>query len=145
MNQCQPSQGTSRERTTARQDSKGEREDSAQGSTVIWWTSHVDAWVSGSFGAAHHCDHQSTSDGLSLLFWTIYWNPIYSAHWRIGAGAELYQRQDGKSRLTAFGSRTLTTAKRNCHLYSSKLEFLALKWAITELSILCARFDSVHR
>ena len=34
--------------------------------------------------------------------------------------------------MIAFRSRTLTAAKRNCHLHSSKLEFLALKWAILE-------------
>ena len=49
-----------------------------------------------------------------------------------GPGAALYQRQDGKSRVVAFGSPTLTTAERNYHLNSSKLKFLALKWAITE-------------
>lgn len=32
----------------------------------------------------------------------------------------------------AYGSRTLTTAEKNYHLHSGKLEFLALKWAITE-------------
>ena len=47
-----------------------------------------------------------------------------------GLGAALYQRQDGKLRV--IGSRTLTIAEKNYHLHSSKLEFLALKWAITE-------------
>lgn len=49
-----------------------------------------------------------------------------------GLGAALYQRQEGKLRVIAFGSCTLTAAERNYHLHSSKLEFLALKWAITE-------------
>ena len=49
-----------------------------------------------------------------------------------GLGGALYQRQDGKLRVIAYGSRTLTAAVRNYHLHSSKLEFLALKWAITE-------------
>ena len=49
-----------------------------------------------------------------------------------GLGGALYQRQDGKLRVIAYGSRTLTAAERNYHLHSSKLEFLALKWAITE-------------
>ena len=44
----------------------------------------------------------------------------------------LYQRQEGKLRVIAFASRMLTAAERNNHLHSSKLEFLALKWAITE-------------
>ena len=49
-------------------------------------------------------------------------------------GAALYQMQDGKFRVIAFVSRTLTATERNFHLHSSKLEFLALKWAITEQS-----------
>ena len=49
-----------------------------------------------------------------------------------GLGAALYQRQGGKLRVIAFGSCTLTAAERNYHLHSSKLEFLAMKWAITE-------------
>ena len=49
-----------------------------------------------------------------------------------GLGGALYQRQDGKLRVIAYGSRTVTAAERNYHLHSSKLEFLALKWAITE-------------
>ena len=49
-----------------------------------------------------------------------------------GLGGALYHRQDGKLRVIAYGSRTLTAAERNYHLHSSKLEFLALKWAITE-------------
>lgn len=44
----------------------------------------------------------------------------------------LYQQQDGKLRAIAYGSRTLSTSERNYHLHSGKLEFLALKWAITE-------------
>lgn len=49
-----------------------------------------------------------------------------------GLGAVLYQRQEGKLRVIAYGSRTLTPAERNYHLHSGKLEFLALKWAICE-------------
>ena len=48
-----------------------------------------------------------------------------------GLGAVLSQKQeDGQFHLVAYGSRALTTHKKNYH--SMKLEFLALKWAITE-------------
>lgn len=49
-----------------------------------------------------------------------------------GVGAVLYQCQDSALRVIAYGSRTLTAAERNDRLHSGKLEFLALKWAITE-------------
>ena len=49
-----------------------------------------------------------------------------------GLGAAVYQRQDGKLRVIALGSRTLTAVERNYHLHSRKLEFVVLKWAITE-------------
>ena len=49
-----------------------------------------------------------------------------------GLGAVLYQRQDGKMRVTGYGSRSLTKAERNYHLHSGKLEFLALKWAVCQ-------------
>ena len=31
-----------------------------------------------------------------------------------------------------YASRTSTPAEKNCHLHSEKLEFLALKWSVTE-------------
>ena len=43
----------------------------------------------------------------------------------------LYQDQDnGTTRFIAYASRTLSKSERKYH--SHKLEFLALKWAITE-------------
>ena len=48
-----------------------------------------------------------------------------------GLGAVLSQKQDDRCyHPVAFGSRTLTSSEQNYH--SSKLEFLALKWSITE-------------
>ena len=48
-----------------------------------------------------------------------------------GLGAVLSQKQDdGHYHPVAFGSRALTPSEQNYH--SSKLEFLALKWSITE-------------
>jgi transposase InsO family protein len=49
---------------------------------------------------------------------------------QIGLGAVLCQRQDGKLKVVAYGSRTLTKAEAKYH--ATKLEFLALKWAVTE-------------
>ena len=48
----------------------------------------------------------------------------------LGLGCILYQKQQGKMRVIAYGSRTLDKAESNYH--PSKLEFLALKWAVTE-------------
>ncbi|PIK37506.1 hypothetical protein BSL78_25661 [Apostichopus japonicus] len=47
-----------------------------------------------------------------------------------GLASVLYQRQEGKLRAIAFASRTLSPAEKNYH--SNKLEFLALKWSITD-------------
>lgn len=49
-----------------------------------------------------------------------------------GLGAVLYQRQNEKLVVIAYGSRTLTAPEKNYHLHSGKLEFLAMKWAICE-------------
>ena len=50
-----------------------------------------------------------------------------------GLGAVLSQEQEGRRRPVAFASRGLKTTERNMNNYSSmKLEFLALKWAVTE-------------
>ncbi|CAB3997564.1 Hypothetical predicted protein [Paramuricea clavata] len=47
-----------------------------------------------------------------------------------GLGAVLYQEQNRKLRVIAYGSRALTAAEKNYHIHSGKLEFLAMKWAI---------------
>ena len=49
-----------------------------------------------------------------------------------GLGAVLYQTQEGVDRVISYGSRTLSEAEKNYHLHSGKLEFLALKWAVTQ-------------
>ena len=49
---------------------------------------------------------------------------------RMGLGTVLYQTQEGKKRVIAYASRTLShsEARNPAH----KLEFLALKWALTD-------------
>lgn len=47
-----------------------------------------------------------------------------------GIGAVLYQEQEGVKRVIAYASRGLSKSERNYPTH--KLEFLALKWAITE-------------
>ena len=44
----------------------------------------------------------------------------------------LYCTSDRILRVIGYGSRTMTLAEKNYKLHSGKLEFLALKWAITE-------------
>ena len=48
----------------------------------------------------------------------------------VGLGAILYQEKDDVVKVLGYGSRTLKPAEKRYH--SSKLETLALKWAITE-------------
>jgi hypothetical protein len=47
-----------------------------------------------------------------------------------GLGAVLYQEQDGKERVIGYASRSLSSSERNYPVH--KLEFLALKWAVTD-------------
>ena len=48
-----------------------------------------------------------------------------------GLGAILYQKQDEKMCVIGYGSRTLNKSESKYH--ATKLEFLALKWAVTEV------------
>jgi hypothetical protein len=47
-----------------------------------------------------------------------------------GLGAILYQEIEGKKRVIAYASRGLSSSERNYPVH--KLEFLALKWAVTK-------------
>ena len=49
-----------------------------------------------------------------------------------GLGAVLYQRQGKELRVIAYASRSLSPTEKKYNLHSGKLEFLALKWAVTE-------------
>ena len=57
---------------------------------------------------------------------------LYADASQQGLGAVLCQNHDGNVRVIGYGSRSLLKADRNYHLYSGKLEFLALKWADCE-------------
>ena len=48
----------------------------------------------------------------------------------LGLGAILYQEQDKEKRVIAYASRTLSSSEKNYPAH--KLEFLALKWAVTD-------------
>ena len=49
-----------------------------------------------------------------------------------GLGSVLYQKQEGVDRVIGFASRTLSDSEKRYHFHSGKLEFLALKWSVTE-------------
>lgn len=58
---------------------------------------------------------------------------FYTDASKCGLGAVLNQVQDGGERVIAYASRSLHPTEKNDANYSSfKLEFLALKWAVTE-------------
>ena len=47
-------------------------------------------------------------------------------------GAILHQKQSDVMQVIAYALRTLTPAKKNYYLHSGKLEFLPLKWTVTD-------------
>ena len=47
-------------------------------------------------------------------------------------GVVLYQKQNDQLCVIAYASRTVTFAEQNYYMHSGKLEFLALKWAISD-------------
>ena len=49
-----------------------------------------------------------------------------------GLGAVLYQNQEAVTRVIAYASRALSPPEKRYHLHAGKLEFLAVKWAITD-------------
>ena len=49
-----------------------------------------------------------------------------------GLGAVLYQQQEEDLRVISYASRTLTETEQNYFYHSGKLEFLALKWSVTD-------------
>ena len=51
----------------------------------------------------------------------------------LGLGAILYQRhEEGRLKVVAYASRSLSPAEKNYHLHSGKLEFMAAKWSISD-------------
>jgi len=48
----------------------------------------------------------------------------------LGLGAVLYQEQDNQKRVVAYANRGLSKSEKNYSIH--KLEFIALKWAVTE-------------
>ena len=87
---------------------------------------------------------QTHADSLNILIERITSQPIlayprynepfivHTDACQVGLGAVLYQKQSDVMRVIAYVSRTLTPAEKNYHLHSGKLEFLALKWAVSE-------------
>ena len=57
-------------------------------------------------------------------------------------GAVLCLTQDEKLEVISYASRTFVPAEKNYHLLSGKLEFLALKWAITDRFYDCFLYGS---
>ena len=70
---------------------------------------------------------------MPVLAYADYTKPfkVHTDAFEIGLGAILYQDQeDGTTRVIAYASRSLSKLEKQYH--ASKLEFLCLKWAITD-------------
>ena len=57
---------------------------------------------------------------------------LYCDASKLGLGAVLCKKQDHKLKVISYASRTLMPVEKNYHLYSGKLKFLVLKWAVTD-------------
>ena len=104
---------------------RSKKKNSAPSSTPIKWQEH----------------HQDILDGLidtlaspQVMAYPEFQAPfcLYTDASQEGLGAVLTQIKEGENKVIGYGSRTLTPAEHNYNLHSGKLEFLALKWAITE-------------
>ena len=76
---------------------------------------------------------KETCTNTSILAYANYKKPFHlnTDASKKGLGAVLYQQQDdGTFRVIAYASRPLSKTKRNYD--ANKLEFLALKWSITQ-------------
>ena len=91
--------------------------------TFVEWTEAVDS----AFG---HLKKLCTS--TPILAYPDYKLPfvLHTDSSSEGLGAVLYQKQDGKLRVIAYASRSVS--KSESHYPAHKLEFLALKWAVCE-------------
>ena len=97
------------------------------------------AMIKKPFGQAWTQDHETAFQALKIAITSA---PVlaiadpnipYELHTdasRSGLGAALYQKHDGLLRPVAFASRGLSKTEKNYPAH--KLEFLALKWAVTE-------------
>ena len=87
-------------------------------------------WTEAANSAFEHLKKLCTS--TPILAYPDYKSPfvLHTDSSSEGLGAVLYQKQDGKLRVIAYASRSVS--KSESHYPAHKLEFLALKWAVCE-------------